>query len=72
MLVFNILFTNQYSILNNGSVIPDISYKIYKRISDFLPDLSKKIKQYNPNKAHIFNSIKMIKIYGDFIIRPLK
>ena len=63
MLVFNILFTNQYSILKNGSVIPDISYKIYKRISDFLSDLSKKIKQYNPNKAHIFNSIKMIQIW---------
>ena len=46
--------------------------KIYKRINDFLRDLSKKIKQYNPNKAHIFNSIKMIQIYGDCIIRPLK
>ena len=73
--IFNVFFTNQYSILNNGSIIPEISYKTDKRTRDinFLPsDLSKIIKNLNPNKAHGHDniSVKMIQMCGDTIIPP--
>ena len=74
--IFNVFFTNQCSILNNGSIIPEISYKTDKRTRDinFLPsDLSKIIKNLYPNKAlgHDNISVKMIQMCGDTIIPPL-
>ena len=74
--IFNVFFTNQCSILNNGSIIAGISYKTDKRTRDInlLPsDLSKIIKNLNPNKAHGHDniSVKMIQMCGDTIIPPL-
>ena len=75
--IFNTFFPKQCSILDNSSNIPEISYKTNKRISTInfsSADLSKIIKELNPNKAHGHDniSIRMIQICGDSIICPLK
>ena len=75
--IFNSFFANQCNILDNSSNIPEINYKTNKRISTInfsSSDLSKIIKELNPNKAHGHDniSIRMIQIYGDSIICPLK
>ena len=75
--VFNIFFTNQCSIIDNGSVLPEISYKTNKQLLNVKissQDLCKIIKNLNPNKAHghVNISIKMIQLCGDSIIPPLK
>ena len=74
--IFN-SFANQCNILDNSSNIPEISYKTNKRISTInfsSSDLSKIIKELNPNKAHGHDniSIRMIQICGDSIICPLQ
>ena len=70
-------FVDQCSIINNGSVLPEISYKTNKRLTNIITssqNLCKIIKNLNPNKAHGHDkiSIKMIQICGDSIIPPLK
>ena len=64
--IFNTFFSNQCNILDNSSNVPEISYKT--------SDLSKIIKELNPNKAHGHDnkSIRMIQICGESIIFPLK
>ena len=62
---------------DNSSNVPEISYKTNKRISSInfsSSDLSKIIKELNPNKAHGHDniSIRMIQICGESIIFPLK
>ena len=75
--IFNVFFADQCNIFNNGSIIPEINYKTNKRKMDitfsFL-ELSKIIKDLNPNKAHGHDniSIKMIQMCGNSIIAPLK
>ena len=75
--IFNTFFSNQCNILDNSSNVPEISYKTNKRISSInfsSSDLSKIIKELNPNKAHGHDniSIRMIQICGESIIFPLK
>ena len=75
--IFNTFFSNQCNILGNSSNVPEISYKTNKRISSInfsSSDLSKIIKELNPNKAHGHDniSIRMIQICGESIIFPLK
>ena len=75
--IFNIFFANQCSTISNSSVVPDHSYNTNKRLTDItfsLCDLSKIIKNLNPNKAHGHDniSIKMIQLCGDSILPPLK
>ena len=74
--VFNIFFNNQCSTLENGSVIPEFNYKTNERIGNIQfssSDISKIIKDLNPNKAHGHDniSIKMIQLCGESIIPPL-
>ena len=75
--IFNTFFSNQCNILDNSSNVPEISYKTNKCISSInfsSSDLSKIIKELNPNKAHGHDniSIRMIQICGESIIFPLK
>ena len=75
--IFNTFFADQCSIFNNGSILPVISYKTHKRLTNItisLEDLSRMIKDLNPNKAHGHDniSIKMIQICEDTIIPQLK
>ena len=75
--IFNTFFPNQCNILDNSSNVPEISYKTNKRISSInlsSSDLSKIIKELNPNKAHGHDniSIRMIQVCGESNIFPLK
>ena len=75
--IFNAFFANQCNILENNSIIPELNYKTNMRISNIVltsADLSKIIKEMNPNKAHGHDniSIKMIQLSGNSIIYPLK
>ena len=75
--IFNVFFANQCNIFKNESTIPEVSYRTNKRTVDItfsFSDLSKIIKNLNPNKAHGHDniSIKMIQICGESIIHPLK
>ena len=75
--IFNIFFAEQCNIFNNGSVLPEINYKTHKRLLNITistENLTRMIKDLNPNKAHGHDniSIKMIQICGDSIIPPLK
>ena len=74
--IFNKYFAKQCSIIDNGSVLPNMTYKTDNRINEVL--LSRElilniIKDLNPNKAHDCDgiSIKMIKMCGDSIAIPL-
>ena len=65
--MFNIFFADQCSTFNNGSVLPVISYKTHKRLTNITispEDFSRMINDLNPNKAHGHDniSIKMIQI----------
>ena len=68
--IFNFFFAEQCSIFNNRSVLPEISYKTHKRLINITistEDLTKIIKDLNPNKAHGHDNIstKIIQICGD-------
>ena len=72
----NIFFNNQCSTLENGSIIPEFNYKTNGRIANIQfssSDISKIIRDLNPNKAHGHDniSIKMIQLCGESIIQPL-
>ena len=65
--ISNFAFAKQCNILNNGSFIPELDYKTNKRIANITlssSDLSRIIKDLNPNKAHCHDniSIRMIKL----------
>ena len=75
--IFNFAFAKQSNILNNGSFIPELDYKTNKRIANITfssSELSRIIKDLNPNKTHGHDniSIRMIKLCGDSILPPLK
>ena len=60
--IFNVFFAKQCSIINNGSVLPEISYKTNKRLINIIfpsQDLCKIIKNLNPNKAHGHDNISI-------------
>ena len=57
-------FSNQYSIVNRTSVIPEISFKTNQSIY---------LKNLNPNKEHYHDNLYfiMINICNDSIVQPL-
>ena len=74
--IFNEFFSKQYNTLDNGSLLPDLNYRTPNRLNDIkfsTSDLSKIIKDLNPNKSHGHDnlSIRMIQLCGDSILLPL-
>ena len=75
--LFNVFFSDQCNIFDNGSTLPEVSFKTDKRISSFdctSNEILKIVNDLNSNKAHGHDgiSIKMIKICSSSIVRPLK
>ena len=76
--LFNSFFSNQCSLLKNCSKLPkNLRYVTDKRLRtiNFRADnIEKIIASPNPNKSHSHDniSIRMLKIYGDTICKPLE
>ena len=76
--IFNNFFAKQCTLVENTSKLPTDSFKRTKNllstISFTKDDIAKIIKNLNPNKAHGFDmiSIRMLKICGDSILKPLE
>ena len=76
--IFNNFFAKQCTLVENTSKLPTDSLKRTKNllstISFTKDDIAKIIKNLNPNKAHGFDmiSIRMLKIWGDSILKPLE
>ena len=75
--LFNSFFSNQYSLSKNCSKLPtNLSYVTDKRLRtiNFTADnIEKNVVSLNPNKphGHCNISIRMLKISGDIICKPL-
>ena len=75
--IFNDFFAKQCTLVENTSKLPTDSFKrtnnLLSAISFTKDDIAKIIKNFNPNKAHGFDmiSIRMLKICGDSILKPL-
>ena len=75
--LFNTFFVNQCTLLNNSSVFPNNLAKLTNKsldTVDFSTDnISKIINNLDPNKAHGHDmlSIRMIKLSGNSICKPL-
>ena len=75
--LFNSFFANQCSLITNTSVLPinceSLTDKFLSNISFTDNDIGKIIKSLDPNKAHGHDmmSIRMPKICGDSIYKPL-
>ena len=74
--IFNKHFSNQCSVLNNNSTLPDFSLLTNNRLNNVIINstvVSKIIKNLNPTKAHGFDgiSIRMIKMCDKSNIIPL-
>ena len=76
--IFNDFFAKQCTLVENSSKPPANSSKrtnnLLSTISFTKDDIAKTIKNLNPNKAHGFDmiSIRMIKICGESILKPLE
>ena len=76
--IFNNFFAKQCTLVENTSKIPiDFSKRtnnLLSTISFTKDDIANIIKNLNPNKAHGFDmiSIRMLKICGDSILKPLE
>ena len=74
--IFNNFFAKQCTLVKNTSKLPTDSFKRTKNLStiSFSKDIAKIIKNLNSNKAHAFDmiSIRMLKICGDSIVKPLE
>ena len=75
--IFNNFFTKQCTLVENTSKLPIDAFKRRNNLSTISftkDDIAKIIKNVNPNKAHGFNmiSIRMLKICGDSILKPLE
>ena len=76
--LFNSFFSNQYSLSKNCSKLPtNLSYVTDKRLRtiNFTADnIEKNVVSLNPNKSHghCNISIRMLKISGDIICKPLE
>ena len=76
--IFNDFFAKQCTLVENTSKLPTDSFKrtnnLLSAISFTKDDIAKIIKNFNPNKAHGFDmiSIRMLKICGDSILKPLE
>ena len=75
--LFNTFFANQCTLLNNSSVLPNNLAKLTNKSLDTVnfstDDISKIINNLDPNKAHGHDmlSIRMIKLCGNSICKPL-
>ena len=75
--LFNHFFVNQCSLLNNDSVLPtdlpQLTNKCLDSIHFSSSDIAKIISHLDPNKAHGHDmlSIRMIKLCGNSICKPL-
>ena len=75
--LFNTFFANQCTLLNNSSVLPSNLAKLTNKSLDTVnfstDDISKIINNLDPNKAHGHDmlSIRMIKLCGNSICKPL-
>ena len=75
--LFNEFFAKQCTIIDNSSEVPSISaLRTDKRISSAIfnnDDIDKIIQNLDPNKAHGHDmiSIRMLKICGKSILKPL-
>ena len=71
-------FANQCTLINSNSTLPvNVQYLTEKRLSSFdfsEDDIMKVIQKLDPNKAHGHDniSIRMIKICGKSICKPLR
>ena len=76
--IFNNFFAKQCTLVENSSKLPTDSSKrtnnLLSTISFTKDDIANIIKNLNPNKAHGFDmiSIRMLKICGDSILKPLE
>ena len=76
--IFNNLFAKQCTLVENTSKLLTNSFKktnnLLSTISFTTDDIAKVIKNLNPSKAHGFGmiSIRMLKICGDSILKPLE
>ena len=69
LLFFNGYFSNQCNTFDNGSLLPDLNYRTPNRLSYInfsSTDISKIIRDLNPNKSHGHDnlSIRMIQVYN--------
>ena len=74
--IFNEFFSNQCTTCENGSFLPVFNYRTPTRLKNIIfsaADLSRIIKNLNPNKSHGHDnlSIRMLQLCGDSIIPPL-
>ena len=74
--IFNNHFANQCAVLNNDSVLPELTFASDCRINDFLiqhDNVIKIIRDINPAKAHGYDCIsnRMIKMSAVSIVVPL-
>ena len=76
--IFNNVFAKQCTLVENTSKLPIDSFKrtnnLRSTISFTKDDISKVIKNLNPDKTHGFHmiSIRILKICGDSILKPLE
>ena len=75
--LFNHFFVNQCSLLSNSSVLPTNLPQLTNKCLDWIhfsrSDIAKIISHLHPNKAHGHDmlSIRMIKLCGNSICKPL-
>ena len=76
--IFNNFFSKQCSLINNTSKLPTVyskkTDKLLSEITFTCDDITKIIQNLDPNKAHGHDmiSIRMLKICGSSICKPLK
>ena len=76
--LFNNIFANQCSLINNSSVLPSLLFKRTKNVISSIDfgsdDSAKVIHNLDPKKAHGHDmiSILMFKTCGNFIFKPLQ
>ena len=75
--LFNNYFADQYTPINNSSILPPFEYKVNSKIEDISfseVEIVSIIRSLNSNKAHGWDgiSIRMIKICDETIAIPLK
>ena len=76
--LFNNFFANQCSLIKNSSVLPSVLFKrtenVISSINFGSDDIAKIFQKLDPNKAHGHDmiSIRMLKICGNSIYKPLQ
>ena len=76
--LFNNFFANQCSLINNYSVFPSLVFKQTENVISYIDfgsdGTAKIINNFDPNKAngHDMISIRMLKICGNSIYKPLQ